>query len=255
VPLAAANDAPMLLTPSSGLTPALTTEISRVLPIGHKVFVLGGSASLSPSIDLQLQAMGYIPIRVAGASRYETATKIANALGNPTTVFEVDGSNFPDALTAGPAAAITHGAVLFTYKSSSVEATTSYLAVHPASVRYAVGGPAAAADPGASTIVGTDRFETSVLVAQAFFYSPSLVGVASGVTFPDALSGGPITALAGGPVILVPPAGNLAGPTQRYLAGVANSVLSAWLFGGPAAVNTAVANEVAQSLVLVPPAS
>lgn len=255
VPLAAANHAPMLLTPSSGLTSALAAEISRVLPIGHTVFVLGGPASLSPSIDLQLQSMGYVPVRVAGASRYETAVKIANALGNPTTVFEVDGSNFPDALTAGPAAAITHGAVLFTYRSTTVDATTSYLSAHPASVRYAVGGPAAAADPGASKIVGADRFETSVLVAQSFFYSPSLVGVASGVTFPDALSGGPITALAGGPIILVPPAGNLPAPTQRYLAGVANSVLSAWLFGGPAAVNTAVANEVAQSLVLVPPST
>lgn len=255
VPLATANDAPMLLTPSSGLTSPLVAEISRVLPIGRTVFVLGGSASLAPAIDLQLESMGYVPVRVAGANRYETAVKIANALGNPTTVFEVDGSNFPDALTAGPAAAMTRGAVLFTYRSATVAATTTYLSTHPVSVRYAVGGPAAAADPGANAIVGADRFETSVLVAQSFFYSPSLVGAASGVTFPDALSGGPITALAGGPIILVPPTGNLPAPTQRYLANVANSVLSGWLFGGPAAVSTAVANEVAQSLVLVPPST
>jgi hypothetical protein len=73
--------------------------------------------------------------------------------------------------------------------------------------------------------------------------------------FPDALSGAPVAARAGGPLILVPPTGALPTMTQSYLASVADSVLTAWLFGGTAAVNTAIANQVAQSLVLVPPAN
>ena len=255
VPLAAQNDGPLLLSPSSGLTTALIAEIERVLPVGRKVFLLGSSASLSMAIDTQLQTMGYLPVRLQGPTRYDTAIKIANALGSPATVFEVDGTNFPDALSAGPAAVITHGAVVFTNGTTAAPVTAGYLAAHPSDVRYAVGGPAVAADPTAAKLAGVDRYETSVLVAQSFFVSPSVVGAASALKFPDALSGGPITALAGGPIILVPPDGPLPTQTQAYLSQAATTVLSAWLFGGTPSVSTLVADEVAQSLVLVPPAS
>jgi hypothetical protein len=255
VPLAAQNHGPLLLTESAQLTPAVATEIQRVLPIGDRVYVLGGTAALSTAIDTTLQSLGYVPVRIAGTSRFDTAVQIANALGNPTAIFEADGSNFPDALSAGPAAVITHGAVLLTYGKVPATETTQYLASHPGDIRYTIGGPAAAADPSAQPLIGSDRFATSVLVAQTFFNSPSAVGTASGLTFPDALSGGPVAALAGGPLVLVPALGGLPTSTQSYLSSIANSVLSGWVFGGTAAVSTAVADEVAQSLVLVPPSS
>ena len=51
-------------------------------------------------------------------------------------------------------------------------------------------GPAAAADPAAQPLVGPDRYATSIVVARELFPSPSIVAVASGEAFPDALSGG-----------------------------------------------------------------
>jgi hypothetical protein len=143
--------------------------------------------------------------------------------------------------------------VLLTYGKQPVAPTSAYLAAHPADLRYAVGGPASASDPAAQPLVGADRFDTSVLVARQFFNEPSAIGVASGTAFPDALSGGPVAALAGGPIVLVPGAGSLPTTTQQYLSEVASSVLMGWLFGGPAAVSTAIADQTAQSLVLVPP--
>ncbi len=178
---------------------------------------------------------------------------IAHLLGDPSVIFEADGTNFPDALSAGPAAAITHGAVLLTLGDAPAAPTTVYLATHPGDLRYAVGGPAAASDPVAQPFVGADRYATSVLVAQQFFNSPSAAGVASATSFPDALSGGPVAALAGGPIVLVPATGKLPSTTQGYLASIASSVLTGWLFGGTNAVSTAIADQVAQSLVLVPP--
>jgi hypothetical protein len=255
VPLAAALHGPLLLTSPSGLTLPVDAEIQRVLATGSSVYVLGGPAALSPAIDAQLRGLGYQVTRVWGSSRFDTAVAIARLLGNPSVIFEADGTNFPDALSAGPAAAITHGAVLLTFGKQSAASTNAYLAAHPGDIRYAVGGPAAASDPTAQPIVGADRFATSVLVAEQFFNAPSAVGVASGMSFPDALSGGPVTALAGGPIVLVPATGALPTSTQHYLASVASSVLMGWLFGGAVAVSTAIANQVAQSLVLVPPPS
>ncbi|HET9187332.1 MAG TPA: cell wall-binding repeat-containing protein [Acidothermaceae bacterium] len=253
VPLAAQLHGPLLLTPSAGLTDPLKAEIQRVLATGSTVYVLGGTVAVSPTVDAQLRAMGYQVTRASGASRFDTAVAIAHLLGDPSVIFEADGTNFPDALSAGPAAAITHGAVLLTFGKQPAAPTTVYLATHPGDLRYAVGGPASTSDPVAQPFVGADRYATSVLVAQQFFNGPSAVGTASGTSFPDALSGGPVAALAGGPMVLVPATGSLPTTTQGYLASIASSVLTGWLFGGTAAVSTAVADQVAQSLVLVPP--
>lgn len=255
VPLAAQARAPLLLSPTAGLTGDLTAEIRRVLSPGHTVFLLGGPTALATSIDTQLVAMGYLPSRIQGIDRYDTAVKIATTMGDPTTVFEADGTNFPDALSAGPAAIITHGAVLLTAGRSPAPATARYLAQHAGDTRHSVGGPAAAADPTAQPIVGPDRYATSVMIAQLFFTSPSSVGAASGAAFPDALSGGPVAGLAGAPLVLVPATGTLPMTTRSYFNDVASSVLSGWLFGGQPSVSTQVATEVAQALVLVPPAS
>ncbi|HZV27133.1 MAG TPA: cell wall-binding repeat-containing protein, partial [Acidothermaceae bacterium] len=189
-PLAARFQGPLLLTPSAGLTDAVRLEIQRVLAVGHTVYLLGGTDAISANVGTNLQALGYNPVRVDGTDRYDTAVKIANILGDPPTVFEVDGTNFPDGLSAGPAAALSHGVILLTAGHVQAPETAQYLGTHPTDVRYAIGGPAAAADPTAQPLVGADRYATSILVANQLFASPSIVAIASGVAFPDALSGG-----------------------------------------------------------------
>jgi hypothetical protein len=253
VPLAAHGGGPLLLTTSDSLSPETAAEIQRVLSPGRTVYLLGGTAALSDTIRTQLATLGYATTRIAGADRYQTAVDIAQAIGSPTVVFEADGSNFPDALSAGSAAIAAHGAILLTDGATQVPETASYVASYPVGSRYAIGGPAAKADPSATAIVGSDRYATSAMVATRFFSDPTEVGVASGTTFPDALSGGPAIGAAGGPLVLVPPAGNLPSATSSYMNAVAASVISGLVFGGDSAVTPAVAREVAQALVLVPP--
>jgi hypothetical protein len=157
-PLAAHVGGPLLITASAALDSRVTTEIERVAPAGATVYVLGGTAALSPAIDAGLTTAGYKPIRVAGADRFATAVAVAGQLGNPNTVFEATGLNFPDALSGGPAAVISQAAVLLTNGPTQAQATATYLAAHAGVVRYALGGPAAAADPAAIALVGADVF-------------------------------------------------------------------------------------------------
>jgi len=254
-PLAARFQGPLLLTPTAGLTDTVRTEIQRVLAVGHTVYLLGGTDAISATVGTDLQALGYTPVRVDGADRYDTAVKIANILGDPPTVFEVDGTNFPDGLSAGPAAALSHGAILLTAGHTPAPETAQYLSTHPTDVRYAIGGPAAAADPTAQPLVGADRYATSIVVANQLFASPSIVAIASGVAFPDALSGGALAGIDGAPMLLVPSNVPLPASMRSYFDKYSNTVLSAWLFGGTAAVSTPVAKAIAQALVLVPSAS
>ena len=247
-PLAAAKNAPLLLTVGSSLPTVSKAELQRVLPTGGKVYILGGTGAVPASVATQLTDLGYQVVRYGGADRFATAVQVADALGDPGTVLLATGTNFPDALSAGVAAAKAGGVVLLTNGTSLPSTTSSYLAAHAKTV-YAVGGPAAAADKKATALVGVDRYATSVALAAKFFSSPSSVGVASGTAFPDALSGGALLAHAGIPLVLAAP-GGLPPAVGAYLSSVKSSVVSAHLFGGSAALGVAVQTAVASTLGL-----
>jgi putative cell wall-binding protein len=239
-PLAVAKNAPLLLTPPTGLDPGVRAEIQRAVSPGHPVYLLGGNNALDPAIDSQLQADGYTVRRYAGTDRFDTAAIVADqGLNNPATVLEATGLGFADALAAGAAAAKAHAAVLLTADSTMPAATANYLANHPSVSRWAIGGPAAAADPGASGIVGSDRYDTSTRVAQTFFSSPTAAGVAYGANFPDALSGGAHIALRGGPLLLAD-TNTLPSPVHTYLNTNTTSLARAFVYGGTAVLTDTV---------------
>ena len=250
-PLAAKLGGPLLITPGASLSttldPRVQAEIQRVLPVGDTVYILGGDLALSPNIDTQLQALGYVTQRIAGADEYGTAVDIAEAEGNPTTIFEATGLSFQDALSAVPAAIKEHGAILLTDGTTQAPETAAYLAANPGDTRYAIGGPLAAygADPTATPVYGQDLYETSAAVASTFFPSATVFGAATGTNFPDALSGGVFMGEPGtqGPMLLVEPFGPLPPTIDSYLSGVASELTQGYLFGGPVAVSDDVLSE------------
>jgi hypothetical protein len=249
VPLAAQKHGPLLLTEPTnernGINPQVLAEIERVLtPHANKpVYLLGGHGVLSPNIDSTLAGLGYDPIRLAGSNLYSTAVDVANAQGDPPTVFLVTALDFADGLSAGPAAIHQSGVILYTDGTSMAPETSAYLAAHPGDSVFTVGGPAATADPQATPIVGADEFATDTLVA-AFFGNPAVVGVARGDLFPDALDGGTMVATNGGPIILVNP--NLPVPTAstNYFVNEQPHIQTVDVFGGYDAVSQGVCNAI-----------
>ena len=225
-PLAAAKQGPLLLTPPTSLDAQTATEIRRVLKPGGTVYLVGGMAALSATVASQVAALGVAVVRLAGSDRFGTALAVAGALGNPSTIFEASGGGFADALSAVPAAIAEHGAILLTNGSAQTPATAAYLRAHPG-LHYAIGGPAAMADPAATALVGANRYATSAAVALAIFPHAAGISAASGIQFPDALSGGPIAGAASEPLLLVPQNGSLAEPTTSYLKTRGSAVVSA----------------------------
>ncbi|HEY3926026.1 MAG TPA: cell wall-binding repeat-containing protein [Acidothermaceae bacterium] len=244
-PLAAAKNAPLLLTEGSTLPTDTAAEIKRVLPAGGTVYVLGGTSAIPTSVTSQLTSLGYNVTRYSGADRYATAVALATALGSPTTVLLATGTNFPDALAAGPAAAHVHGAILLTDGSTVPAETATYLA--GAHVTYAVGGPAAAAVPSATAILGSDRYATAAAVATKFFPSSAVVGVATGTGFPDALAGGAQVALMGGPLLLSS-AASVPTSTSDYLTADHSALTHVYLYGGTSVLSANVVAELTAAL-------
>ncbi|HEY5199757.1 MAG TPA: cell wall-binding repeat-containing protein, partial [Acidothermaceae bacterium] len=107
--------------------------------------------------------------------------------------------------------------------------------------------PAVAADPAATPLQGADRYATAVAVANAIFTAPTSVGLASGVTFPDALSGGAYQAHAGGPILLTAPA-TLPSSTATYLTGAKTTITNAEIFGGDTALSASVQSAITAAL-------
>jgi putative cell wall-binding protein len=246
-PLAAQKNGPLLLTSGSTLPASTKTELLRVLSTGGRVYLLGGTSAIPASVESQLTSLGFQTTRLAGADRNATAVAVADALGDPATVLLATGTNYPDALAAGPAAAHVAGAVLLTSGATMPSETAAYLAAHAKTV-YAVGGPAAAASPTAHAIVGADRFATAAAVAKQFFVAPPTFGVATGDNFPDALAAGALLAHLGAPLVLSGGA-SLPTVTAAYVTSIGGSATSAHVFGGAAAISESVRTAVGTALM------
>jgi putative cell wall-binding protein len=240
-PFAAAKNGPLLITPGApaGLDDRVRAEIQRVLPGGGTVYLLGGPLALSPDIDTTLSSLGFHPVRVAGPNLYATAIAIAEQLGNPGIIFEATGLDFADALSAVPAAIRSHGAIVLTNGSAQSPETAAYLAAHPFVLRYAIGGPlaAAGADPGANPIYGPDLYATSAAVANQFFSYAVVFGAATGLNYPDALTGGVFMATGGrnGAMLLVTTNPPIPALIATYLHTLRPGT-PGYVFGGPLAI-------------------
>lgn len=247
-PLAIDEDAPLLLTGSDALDERTADEIDRVLTPETgtaetaTVYLLGGEDALSAQVEDDVEALGYDVVRYGGRSRFETAAIIAeDGLDSPDTVLLADGNDFPDAVSAGAAGGVADAAVLLTGSESPSDDTDAYLAAQSPTT-FAVGGPAATAYPDAEPLVGETRFETSVLVAETFFESATVVGLATGGDFADALAGGAAVGALGGPLLLTGQ-DNLPESTEGYLIDNAESIDDAYVFGGTDVISESVVDQ------------
>ena len=279
-PLAVYKQGPLLLTNPDQLYPGADTEINRVVPKNSTIYVLGGETVVSKNIDAKLIAEGYKVTRIAGANRFDTALQIAqrsDAMNSPANVIVATGRDFADALSAGPLAAgpratrknpaDPHGqpaAIILTDGAGFYDqATADYVRrkFQPANSNNdckavtIVGGAAkravtplvAAGQCWDDTLAGTDRYDTSNLV-MGEFKNVYHVGVASGITFPDALTGGVFEGNVNMPLLLTDP-NSLSEPVGRWFNGMAaqDGVAEIDIFGGVKAVSLHVAGQISDA--------
>jgi hypothetical protein len=245
-PLAAAKDGPLLLTPGAELDIDVLDEVQRVLGDSGTAFVLGGPAAISDTAVASLRVAGVEVVRLAGPNRYATAVAVAErGLGNPQTVIEVSGHDFPDTLSAGPAAAEIGAAILLTDGARQAPATAAHLAARSPN-RFAIGTDATAADPAAVSIAGSDRYATAVAVMHRFFPRASTALVASGETYADGLSASATAAKLRVPLLLVPGSGQLPPSLTATVRGLGRVAL----LGGPAAIDNDIADAITAAVVI-----
>ena len=188
-------------TPDQGTIASLRTLLGLR---GHYIYSLSGFLE---------------PERWGGSNRYATAVVVSQQThpAGANIVYLAVGTNHPDAIAAGPAAA-TEGAPILLVTAADLPAVTRSELQRLAPQRVVILGGEAAVSAGVADLVaaavpgaiverraGRTRYETAVEVSKAVFAAGTqTVFVATGANFPDALVAAPAAALLGSPLLLVP---------------------------------------------------
>lgn len=239
-PLAAQRKAPILVTTSPQLEPSILQVLQEKQVA--RVVIVGGERSVPAAVANRLQGEGFKVERLAGANRFATAVEAAKAVGalRPNQkVFVVDGTNFADALSVGAVANKHGGAILLSSGKQLSPETLNHLKATNLDV-VAVGGNAAASlkgygGPGkVSQVVGVNRYQTAVKVAEQFAPGAKYAAVVSGGQFADALGAAAFAARNGG-VLLLTPGSTLDEGTANHLSD--SPLEGAYVVGGEKAVS------------------
>ena len=250
--LAAAEDAPLLLSAGDSLPSVVGSELERLG--AAQVIILGGAAAVPASVERDVRDLGHAPSvrRLAGNDRFATAQLVAEEAGAPSGAVTVaSGSAFPDALSAASlSAAPEQMPTLLTMRGEMPGPTQGSLAGLSPDTAAVIGGSAAVASPvvdeleaaGAAVtrLSGDSRFATSQAVVEdaltRFDDTPRPLLVATGGDYPDALAAGAMAARVEGPLLLVPGDG-LTPELTAYIRGEHERFSQAMVIGGTSAVS------------------
>jgi putative cell wall-binding protein len=215
-PLAGMLNAPVLLTEPNSVPGVILDALATLGTT--QIFIIGGTASVSQTVEDTLRGLGYTVDRIAGSSRYETSQIAATGfLSGAYNAYVATGTNFPDALAAGPAAANDRGPVVLVPGSAGAIDSGTAAVFNTLGTKQVVvaGGTAGVSSSLASSLLGTSidsitradgtsRYETSYSINFNSFALADTIYLATGTNFPDALSGAALasTDLFQGPIFL-----------------------------------------------------
>lgn len=203
---------------------------------------LTGSVAMGPSVD-----------RITGPDRYSVAVAISQRAfpGTAPIVYIATGQNYPDALSAAPAAVKNRGPLLLTPTSSLPAVVADEIArLRPARI-VVVGGPASVSPVAfdqlralapTTRITGADRYAASRNLIASTFDTASFAYVVTGTNFPDALSAGAAGGASSTPVLLVNgPSASVGSESVKLLDDL--GVTRVKIAGGPNSVSGSIERE------------
>ncbi len=202
--------------------------------------------------------------RLAGSDRYGTAVAVAQAAypDGASAIVLATGENWPDAIGGSSLAGALNAPILLTRRGSIPPSVLNAIeALGPESV-FVLGGPAAVSDEALAMlgrvgvdatavirVAGQNRYRTASMVASATIdeLGSAWSGhayLATGLTFADALSVGPVSAATGSPVYLT----DVGRWSTTIASMVSAGVTDATILGGVNAVDPAVEKLLAEAL-------
>ena len=247
--LANKKNAPILITAgdTKSIIDPIYSFIDKSSVKGATVFIIGGVNVVPETVVNTLKAKGYNVKRLAGRNRFLTNIEVLKEAGVKEELLIASGTDYADALSAS---AVGKPILLVPGKAAGMTADQkNYLKTLSLKNGYVIGGANAVSSGiekdakafmNVQRVMGQNRFETSVAVAEKFFKKPTAVAVAYGLNYPDGLCGGPLALAYGCPLLLT--ADTRPDAAVNYAKSV--SVKSAVTFGGASLVSDKTINKI-----------
>lgn len=242
-PLAKKYNAPILLTEDCRLDENTYKELKR---LGVKnVFIVGGQAVISPSVEERIKKMGISTQRFFGVNRNATSASVASQIGTNNGIILASDSDFTDALSAAPIAAKLQMPIILMPKGGIPDSVKNFLVAKDISATYIIGGKDIISDdialqfPNVKRIEGEDKYERNANVISTFQdkIDFSNILLAYSEKFADALSGSAFAAINGNPIVLMGDVENV--HTKYILNSNINNINSVNVLGGTAGIKEA----------------
>lgn len=197
-PLADKLKAPLLLTKQNNISKEVENELQRLNV--KNVILIGGNSSISKDIEKVLK--NYNIDRIGGTDRYETSSLIAQKVTDSDSYTKkavlVDGTNFPDAISMSTLAVKEKMPILLTTPDSLANETAK--TIKDLEIKdITIGGGSKSVSESieknlknthtVKRIAGSDRYETSHLIAKHISPNFKNIVVTTGENYPDALVG------------------------------------------------------------------
>ena len=204
------KNAPMLLI-NQAQESVVLQYINKYMKSGGTVYILGGTSVVRKAFETTLKNKRYKVKRLAGSGRYDTNLDILKEVTPEVkkhgTLLVSTGTNFADSLSASsvPYPIMLVGNSLNSEQKNWIKSTGIKKI-------YILGGTGAVNKTietelkkygTVERISGNTRYDTSIAIANKFYPNAKYITLVYGANFPDGLSGAPMAAHYGSPIVLV----------------------------------------------------
>lgn len=199
----------LYLQPASGISRELEKAIqAKKIDL---VYIVGGEVAISKEVENNLKSRGLAVERISGKNRYKTAEKIAGLLGKTDTAILSSGDSFADTLSISPVAVKHKYPIYLTSRDHIDSGVLDLLARHKKII--IIGGNGAVSSSvenqikrkgiTVERISGSDRYDTSLKIAECFYPTAHSQTITSGLTFADSLAAVSLADRNAGGILLV----------------------------------------------------
>jgi SpoIID/LytB domain protein len=241
-PLASKYNAPILLSRKDSIDGETYKKIQDLK--AKTIIIVGGTGSVSSSVEKELKNITPDVWRIGGEDRFEVSENIAQNLGTTNKAVVTNGLIFSDALAIAPYAAKNGIPIILTRKDTLPD--NSYDVLQDKTDVLVVGGTGSVSNnvynraKATERIDGKDRYAVSANIVKQLNIESNMAYISNGLTFADALTGSVLAAKNGSPLLLTR-TDNIPEDVTNLINAKNYNVFN--ILGGPASVSNEVINK------------
>ncbi|MDL2310550.1 cell wall-binding repeat-containing protein [Peptostreptococcaceae bacterium OttesenSCG-928-C18] len=237
--LTSQKDANLYINSPNSITSELDNAITNKKIT--EVYLIGGNC-ITEHTKNRLTSQGVKINNLVGVNRYETSALLAENISDKSTILLANGEDFADALSSAPVSQqkeypllLTNGETLDPAVENLLKEATNVIIIGgTSSVSGKIGDDLESLGLNVRRIYGANRYETSAKITTEYYESANSVVFASGLDYPDALSGTVLSNNLSAPIFIIG-GSDITNSQKNYI--LSKNITSGHIVGGESAIS------------------